>query len=333
MDSLFNRMSDESYKDYFVRLFENKSEYGLTCSDIAVLLNSENNNNFGESTYRKYFAAFQDGRMYERMRLTADTGVATRILALSDFHFPFNLPLSTFDDYVGTADVLVLNGDLLDQQSISRFPKNYRIPPMEEMIGCRQYLIDLIEMLHPKKVIINKGNHEERFGAYLAKHLDSDMLGLMPDTALDLVVDDGFFYYDKKSRSKNWYDPLVKVFADSGIEIVYTGEWYCKVGKTIFAHPLTYSTGMLKTTEKAVDHFLRKDRDFDALVLGHTHKLGSYIQGDIAMYEQGCCCRTEELRYADGQLTLPQQAGFLIAAQDRNGNLLRDYTKLISLND
>ena len=112
----------------------------------------------------------------------------------------------------------------------------------------------------------------------------------------------------------------------------YTGEWHRKVGQTIFAHPLSYSSGMLKTTEKAVDHFLRKDRDFEAVVLGHTHKLGSYIQGGIKMFEQGCCCDLNKLDYNDGYLTLPGQNGFLYLCQDKNGKIIDDYTKIITLN-
>jgi len=36
--------------------------------------------------------------------------------------------------------------------------------------------------------------------------------------------------------------------------VEYNGSWWVKVGKIIFAHPLTYSSGMLKTTEKAVNY-------------------------------------------------------------------------------
>jgi len=124
---------------------------------------------------------------------------------------------------------------LVDMQSISKFNKSYRVSPMEEIIGCRQYIIDLIEFIRPKSVVAVYGNHENRFGAYLAKNLDSDLLELMPETALDLIFDDGFRHYDKRAKSKIWYEPLTKVFTD--IDIKYVGEWYCQIGKTIFCHP------------------------------------------------------------------------------------------------
>ena len=72
---------DEPYDDYFVRLFENKKEYGLTCVDIADLLNEVNGENKGESAYRKEYAAFNRGRIYESCR--GESQIATRILSIS----------------------------------------------------------------------------------------------------------------------------------------------------------------------------------------------------------------------------------------------------------
>lgn len=255
-----------------------------------------------------------------------DNGVKTRILCLSDFHVPFHLPISTFEKYAGKVDILVLNGDIMDMQGISKFPKMYRVSPMEELITGRQYLIDLIEYIHPKRVVINYGNHEVRWSAYFSKNLDPDMLSLMPDTALDLLIDDGFYNYDKRQRTKVWYEPIKNVFED--IDVQYTQNWWVKIGKTIFAHPLAYSSGMLKTVEKAADYFYRVEHDFSAIVLGHTHKLGNYIQGGVSLYEQGACCYTEKMNYTDGRLTYPQQKGYLYMCQDASGELIQQHTKL-----
>lgn len=310
-----------------MRLFEHKAEYGLTRDTITELLNQERGTSYDESAFRKEYAAFNRGRIYERKQ--HENGVHTRILALSDFHVPFALPVQTFSDYAGRIDVLVLNGDLEDCQSVSNFPKKYRVPFVEEMVATRKYLMDLIELLKPPKVIITKGNHEDRLLRLLSDKLNEDILGIMPDSPLDLIINDGFQNTDRISHTKVWYSSLREIFPE--VEIKYDGSWYAKVGKTIFAHPLTYSSAMLKTTEKAVNYFLRVDRDFDAMVLAHTHKLGQYVQGGISMYEQGCCCDTSALNYTDGKLTLPQQEGFLLLCQDKTGALLPESTKLIQL--
>lgn len=257
--------------------------------------------------------------------------IANRILCISDLHIPFNLPIDIYKSYIGKVDTLVLNGDLEDCQSCSKFSKKYRVDVDKEMVLTRTFIIDLINMLSPKKVIVVKGNHEHRMGRYLSDRLNEDLMTIMPDSPMDLIINEGFNVRDRINKTKTWYCPITEVFSEQNIEVSYTGEWWRKVGNTIFAHPLSYSSGMLKTTEKAVDHFLRKDRNFNAIVLGHTHKLGSYIQGDIKMYEQGCCCDLEKLDYNDGYLTLPGQNGFMYICHDKDGNIIPEYTELVEI--
>jgi predicted phosphodiesterase len=259
-----------------------------------------------------------------------NNGVATRILSISDTHVPFQLPINTYSEYVGIVDILQLNGDLIDMQAISKFPKSYRVSVMEEMIQGRQYIIDLIEYIKPKKVSINFGNHELRFQAYLSKNLDSDLLELMPKTALDLIVNDGFRHYDKRNKVKTWYEPLTSVFPD--IDIEYTENWYSQIGQTIFCHPSAFSSAILKTAEKACNWFRNEGFIFDSLVMGHTHRIGDYKIGNTVIYEQGACCDTKKQHYTDGRLTNSQKEGFIYVCQDEDGNLIDSRTKLVRLN-
>lgn len=297
--------------------------------DLSERLFGEGNC-FNESEVRK--------RMYGMKRLieiieadNVGTKVETRILSLSDLHVPFNLPIDYVNVYAGKVDVLVLNGDIEDCQSCSKFPKKYRVDVTAEMIQTRQIILDLVAKIKPKKVVVVKGNHEHRMGRYLSDRLNEDLMNLMPDTPMDLIINDGFKNRDRLNKTEVFYPPLALVLAEEGVEISYTGDWWRRVGNTIFAHPLSYSSGMLKTTEKAVEYFLRVEKDFDTLILGHTHKLGSYIQGNIHMYEQGCLCDLNKLAYNDGLLTIPNQNGFIYLCQDKDGNLIEESVKLINL--
>lgn len=324
----FKRKTDESYDDYRVRLFENKDTYKINCQQIADLLNFESGNNFNESTYRKFYAAFNEGRKYEQKKNF--NGVCNRILSLSDFHVPFQLPIETFSEYVEKVDVLQINGDVLDCQSLSKFSKVYRISQMEEIIGGRQYLIDLIEFINPKEVVITFGNHDLRLQNYLSKNLDTDLLELMPQTALELIFVDGFNHYDKRSKSKIWYEPLNKVF--SKVKVDYTSNWFCQIGETIFCHPLAFNSGILKTSERAMQWFRNEGYIFTSLVMAHTHRIGEYIIGNTTTYEQGCCCDVKSNSYIDGRLVNSQKEGFLYICQDKDGKIIKDKTKQIVLN-
>lgn len=322
---MLSPIEGEDFHAFAIRLYDNAKEYKLNVRDIADILNKKSGTNKDESAWRKYYAAFRHGISYAKNNASKDF---TKILALSDFHYPFNLPISTFSRY-RNPDILVLNGDILDCQSISKFPKNYRIPIKEELVGARQYLIDLIEYVSPKEVYITVGNHEARLGKYLASKIDTDVIELLPDTALDYIVTDGFYNYDKRQHTKVWYEPIQQIF--DNITINYDGDWKVKIGKTIFAHPLAYSSSTMKTSEKAANFFFRTSENFDTIVLAHTHQLGFYIQGNINLYEQGTCSDIEQLDYQNGKLTNPQQKGFLYLVQDKDGNNIVKKTELISL--
>lgn len=325
-----NRWNGEPWEDYFIRLCENKDKYNLTYNEIASLLNAENGKSYGESAYRKRFVDFNRGRIYERQH--SSEYVAQRVLAVSDFHVPYHLPVSTFSQYAENVDVLVVNGDVMDCQSISLFPKKYRINMIDEMIQARQYLMDLIDLIRPRKVIITKGNHEHRLLRYLSDRLNEDLMNLMPDSPMDLIVNDGFKNNDRYKRTEVYYSPLRDIYDEQGIVVEYSGDWYCRVGNVIFAHPLAFSSSMMKTTEKAVTYFTRCEstRSFTAVVMAHTHKVGFYKVGDIKMYEQGCCCKIDLLDYADGKLQDPQQNGYMYLSLDKDGNIIEDKTRLIT---
>ena len=328
----FDRLPGEDFTNYWVRLFENKSEYGLTCEGIATLLNAELGVDYGESKWRKDFALFSRGRAYERRLI--EKGVVTRILCLSDLHVPFQLPIETFAKYAGKVDVLVLNGDLGDCQAISKFPKTYRISPMEELIETRQYLLDLITYLAPTKVIVTYGNHDIRFQSYLTKNLDSDILELMPQTSLELMFIDGFNHYNKRHGTKTYYPPLCEVLSDliEDIEVEYTNSWWTQIGDTIICHPIAFSAGMLQTAKKAKEYFQDAGATFNNLIMGHVHRVGMYKLGNVTIYEQGCCCDTEKLHYGDGRLVTPQKEGFIYFGQDISGTTVQSSVDLVALN-
>lgn len=324
----YRRRDGESLLDYFVRLFENRASYGLTCVDAANLLNEAYGVNYDESKWRKDWRLFSAGRNYERKK--ADGSIATRILCISDLHVPYQLPLQTYQDYVGRVDLLVINGDVSDCQAISSFPKLYRDSPIEELIQTRAYLIDLINYLVPKRVVVLYGNHDIRFQSYLAKNIDTDLIELMPRTSLELVIMDGFHHYDKRAMTKTWYAPLHDVLED--VEIEYVDNWWVQHGDTIFCHPLAFSSGTMKTAEKALAFFRNEGMQFKQIVVAHTHRVGYTKSGNTTVVEQGCCCDISKMNYSNGKLIPSQKEGFYYFGQDIDGNTVPQSCNLVDLN-
>ena len=255
---------------------------------------------------------------------------ATIILSLSDLHIPFQLDFKSLQSFRNEVDILQLNGDIVDCQALSKFPKQYRISPMEELIQGRQYLIELIEYLQPKKVVCNYGNHDKRFAAYFAKNLDTDILELMPNTSLELIFSDGFRHYNKKEKTKIYYEPLNAVF--DGIEIEFVDDWKCRIGKTIFAHPMAYRSGFLATADKAKQYFQDAEKEpFDCICMAHTHRIGDTMSGHIRLFEQGAFAHLDKMNYMDGKLTSPQKSGFAYICQDSDGNIINEKSKIFMI--
>ena len=322
--SNLTKLDNETNFEYKLRLCKAKinKEIDLDWSEIADLLKIDVSPDHLRKT--AYGLIEYDNYIHK------DIGVATRILSVSDLHIPFQLPYTLLSDYVGKIDILQLNGDLGDMQSISKFSKVYRVSPIEEIIETRQYIIDMIEYLKPKKVIANYGNHDARYQQYLARNLDTDLLELQPDTSLELIFDDGFNHYNKKEHTKVWYEPIKDLFEN--IEIQYTHNWHCQIGDAIFCHPTAYSSGILKTAEKAMLWFRNEGYDFRRLIMAHTHRSGQYTIGNTTVYEQGCFCDTKKNNYSDGKLVNSQKEGFIYLAQDENGNTIDSKVQLVVLN-
>lgn len=325
MNNYLSRKEDETFFEWKLRCCKAKlnKEIDLDWSEIVELLELDvsadhlRKTAYGLIEYDEYIHGF--------------SGVATTILSISDLHVPFELPKELLKEYVGKIDILQINGDVVDCQALSKFSKQYRISPMEEMIKGRQYLIDLIEYIKPKKVVCNYGNHDKRFASYFAKNIDTDILELLPDTSLELIFVDGFRHYDKQSKAKIWYEPLCNVFSD--IEITYVDDWKTKIGKTWFVHPLAFRQGILSTADKAKDFLQDTEREtFDCVVMAHTHSVGDTKKGFIRLLEQGAFADVTKMNYMDGRLAKPQKEGFAIICQDKDGNLIEDKTKVVVLN-
>ena len=251
----------------------------------------------------------------------------TRILCISDMHIPFNRDIKEFFKYKGKVDTLVLNGDIIDNYSMSNFTKMYRLSLVEELIQARELLIELIEEIKPKKVTVVTGNHEISLVKKIADKIGSDLLDLMPRDALAFLFDTGFNYYDRIKKCKTVYTPIDE---EVDCEVNYVGNFWTKEGKTIFVHPQAFRGTTLGTVGKAYDYFTAIGEDFQSIIMAHTHKLGMYVMNDKYLYEQGTCADLNHMDYQDLKLPKSSQVnGYMYIVQDKDGNLIYDKTKLI----
>lgn len=95
---------------------------------------------------------------------------AARVLVLSDIHLPHHdelaveLALEHGDEF--EPDAILLNGDTLDFEAISKFDKPIGASIKDELVVGRQFLAHLRHRFPAAKIVLKRGNHEERWDTY-----------------------------------------------------------------------------------------------------------------------------------------------------------------------
>lgn len=240
---------------------------------------------------------------------------AIKIVSISDLHIPFQNDIAVrkiVEKHKG-ADILIVNGDFLDMYCVSVFGKAHRIPLVKEYMIALEYLKLFSESFG--RVILTQGNHESRIHKYFAKMASQEVIPMMARPILERLKNGEVYSEDGE---------LVSMTPFPNVEFQKTHSWYTQVGKTIFAHPEKFlaptKTGTLRTAMKTMDYFLGK-KNFDCVVLGHTHKLGEAIADNTKVIEQGCLCGNLEYAVDNAKLNYGLQTlGYAVIYQDESGN-------------
>ncbi len=208
-------------------------------------------------------------------------GKTVKILNIADLHIPFT-DYKTVTKVLkehGDADILMINGDLLDLFSVSKYAKDQEVALKREIEEGRDFLEYVSKRF--KDVVITDGNHERRLKHYVTNMIPSDMQFLFPQEILKVVVSGEVL---KKKPLKN-------------VHVV--GSWWIKLFDVIFAHPDNYSAANLKTVQNTSEHFLLvKNIHHRMCIIGHTHRAGWLVAGEVKLMETGCLCF--EMDYHNG---------------------------------
>lgn len=235
----------------------------------------------------------------------------TKILVGSDFHIPFhNIEnITTMVKEHSDADLFVINGDLLDCYSASRFQKEMRVPIHEEIKEAR-VLMALFSETFPK-TIINSGNHDDRARKYFEARIDPDMFYLVKHDILQLVVAD----FENIVTTKDHYS-----FSNNmgNIEISY----FTIIGDCLIAHFEDSSKVPFKVVKDRVDWINQWEKEFGfspirMFLQGHTHQLSKApLHGNkITAGETGCLCQHQKYALKPGAKYRPSTNGYWVVYQ------------------
>lgn len=198
-------------------------------------------------------------------------GKRIKVLYMSDLHIPFTIyeMVKYIIDEHKDADILVLNGDLLDLFNVSTFAKDKSVALKRELQEGREFL-EIVSQLFDD-VIVVEGNHERRLRNFIKHTIPQDIQFLFPQDALQVIQEGTVFDLD----------PLENVHV--------VGSWWIKIYDTIFAHPDNFNSPPMRTVINTSEHFmLVKNIPHRALAIGHTHQAGKYIDRGRMVMETGC---------------------------------------------
>lgn len=238
--------------------------------------------------------------------------VKRKILCLSDMHIPFwdkKLVMEVVKEH-SDADICVINGDLMDHYSVSKFVRDKYIALIAEYREAEDFVNNVLAKTFDK-VIITKGNHELRLETALCRRMQDTLLWLVEMDLLHKIAEGHKFDPDGDLIEVS---PAGNVYYPRGEEPFWT-----LVGKTVFVHPLDYRAAAMSTAVMANTYFADRMVDFDSLVLSHTHATGCVWSSGRMLMETGCLCLPMDYE-KQGKLKYgPQKQGYVVIYQDAQG--------------
>lgn len=282
-----------------------------------------------ESELQKFLAKAKEIKSWysdpetHRTRGVMDPEKSTRkILSLSDIHFPFaanDLIAEAIEDHQD-ADVVVLNGDIVDGYAASRWPKFKRVIAIHEYM-CAFELVKYLANRFPNVVLV-VGNHDD---PRLQKHLAGN------GTAMEVmdILRPNIMHRIANGEEIDESGRVVKVHDFSNVHINKHNDWFFLVGKTMFIHPHTRGSShpgfSVKKWANSVPNFLN-DSDWDSMVMGHTHQVFKGIVKQKLLIEQGCMAGFQDYTMSPKSgYAQPPVNGYAVIYQDKEGNT--DYNK------
>lgn len=240
-------------------------------------------------------------------------GKQVKILYLADLHIPFTMYEEVMKAVKANldADIVVINGDLLDLFAVSKFAKDKEVALRRELEEGRE----LLEFLSKKfqDVVITEGNHERRLKSYIRNIIPTDLQFLFPDDILQMLATGEVINEDKEELDN--------------VHVV--GSWWVKLFDTIFAHPDNYSSANLKTVQNTSEYFsIIKGISHRGCVIGHTHRAGWVVSGEVLQMETGCLCFDMDYHMGSKFTRTKWNRAYATLKFDETGALIFNDTKL-----
>lgn len=266
-------------------------------------------------------ARYYENSVTNRKGLIQTSGRQTKILALSDIHFPFadTTMLQEVLSKESDADIVVINGDLLDGYVYSTFTKDKLVYAIHEY-RCAFNFVKFLSENFPK-VILVKGNHDDRLErAFKELGWTNTHTSLLSPDLIGRIANGEEIDANGKLIHKHNF---TNVFYD------HTESWYVRIGSAIFFHPHDKGNSTAgSTVRKWADKFIQRygEPNIDTFVCGHVHKVYEGVVNGYKMIEQGCLVGYQSYGWSPRNFYQDNTVnGYAVLYQDVDGKT--DYNK------
>ena len=258
----------------------------------------------------------KDASVTNTRGIIASSKITTKILSLSDIHFPLadvDMLQQAVADHAD-ADIVVCNGDILEGYIFSTFEKDKSIAALDEYRAAFAF-IEWLAQNFPKVVLVD-GNHDVRVSRALK--------GLVLGKDASQVLRPNLIARMANGEKLDAKGKLIEKLNFTNVHYEESESWYVRIGKTLFIHPHGSATGGPGgMARKHAQRFNARYNpgEIDSIVCGHTHQIYKSVINNQLLIEQGCLAGF--LKYSwtpKAEYLTNAQNGYAVIYQDADGN-------------
>jgi predicted phosphodiesterase len=235
-----------------------------------------------------------------------------RILIISDLHVPDHQEEMILDIIRRHKDVsmIILAGDILDCHAVSAWMNEEMTILDHEMITAHDLLMKIRAITKAKMVLV-KGNHEQRVNAHYAKNAKSMGTAVVETEVLYKLANGFEIKLHEGGTGKKKVTKRVKYEAIEDVE--YADARTYIYGDLLVNHPSIFSKDHMKTVARMWTEKLKnKYPHVKVVAIGHTHQLGMVHHEDgRVLIETGCTCFPASYADQDDRPFKLQQYGYV----------------------
>jgi len=243
---------------------------------------------------------------------------------MCDIHYPYHREdvLENIKKHAHEISALVIGGDAINNDSLSKFLEISKLTFEEEIIGFYGFVKQIRNVLPSNvKIIFIRGNHEYRLYKYIASLHEKQLAKFINPEVIQMLVD-GFTIYEGVKKIE--FKPIEN--------IEYIPHWFVNINnELIVCHPDEFSRIRGRTALNAIKYFTERGEQFSMVLVAHTHLYDETKDFGKFGVQMGCCCKPQG--YADkGSFKYqPQDYNYAIIQFDKNGKVDINATRIYHL--